>query len=89
MFLCFGLLPQKIDQTISVRGKLQPLKSVVNLDSPSSGVVQELFVSDGDIVDVGDPLLSVEVKGLTSKEECSNKVTRAYFFSVICTSINY
>lgn len=59
----------RIDQTISVRGRLQPLKSVTIVESPSSGVVQNLHVSDGDIVNLGDPLLTFEAKGLSSKKD--------------------
>ena len=59
----------RIDQTISVRGRLQPAGSVREIESPSSGVISKVFVSDGDIIDSGEPLLLVEAKGLTSRGE--------------------
>ena len=57
----------KIDQTISVRGKLQPSGSIKDIDSPSSGVVSNVFVKDGVFVSPGDQLLSIESEGLSSR----------------------
>lgn len=59
----------KVDQTISVRGRLQPTGSVQEVDSPSNGVVRKLFVKDGELVQAGQPLLDVEAKGLSSRRE--------------------
>ena len=57
----------KIDQTISVSGRLEPTGSVREVDSPSGGVIGDVFIEEGQLVKVGDPLFSVEAKGLTSK----------------------
>ena len=57
----------KIDQTVTVRGRLEPAGSVRSVDSPSSGVVSKVFVKDGDIVKQGEPLFDVEAKGLASR----------------------
>ena len=57
----------KIDQTISVNGRLEPTGSVREVDSPSGGVIGDVFVEESQLVKVGDPLFSVEAKGLTSK----------------------
>ena len=62
----------KIDQTISVRGELQPAASVNDVQSPSTGVVKEIFVSEGDRVAKGSPLLSVEASGLLSQAQSLN-----------------
>ena len=59
----------RIDQTISVRGELEPAGSVKSVDSPSAGVVSKLYVKDGDRVSVGQPLMDVEAKGLTSRRK--------------------
>ena len=59
----------RIDQTISVRGVLQPAKSVKDIQSPSNGVVLKVLVSDGDQVKAGDPLITVEAKGLASRRK--------------------
>ena len=57
----------KIDQTISVNGRLEPTGSVREVDSPSGGVIGDVFVEEGQSVSFGEPLFSVEAKGLTSK----------------------
>ncbi len=57
----------KLDQTITVRGRLQPSGSVREVESPSSGVVSKVFIKDGDVVSSGQPLFVVEAKGLASK----------------------
>ena len=57
----------KIDQTISVRGDLQPSASITDVQSPSTGVVSQIFVTDGQSVTKGTELLSVESTGLKSQ----------------------
>ena len=57
----------KLDQTITVRGRLEPSGSVRDVDSPSAGVVSKVHVGDGDVVKQGDPLFDVEAKGLASR----------------------
>ena len=59
----------KVDQTITVRGRLEPSGSVKDVDSPSAGVVRKVYVKDGQIVEAGQPLLDVEAKGLASRRQ--------------------
>ena len=59
----------KIDQTVTVRGRLEPSGSVREVDSPSAGVVSNVFVKDGDFVKKGDSLFDVEAKGLASRRQ--------------------
>ena len=59
----------KIDQTVTVRGRLEPSGSVREVDSPSAGVVSKVFVKEGDIVQQGQPLFDVEAKGLASRRK--------------------
>lgn len=59
----------RIDQTISVRGRLQPTGSVKRVESPSAGVISRVFVKDGQVVSAGDPLFDVEAKGLVSRRQ--------------------
>ena len=59
----------KIDQTISVRGRLEPSGSVREVESPSAGVVSKVFVKDGAEVEKGQPLFDVEAKGLASRRK--------------------
>ena len=59
----------KIDQTVSVRGRLEPSGSVRDVESPSAGVVSKVFVKDGEVVQIGQPLFDVEAKGLASRRQ--------------------
>ncbi len=64
----------KVDQTVSVRGRLQPTGSVQEVDSPSNGVVSKVFVNEGELVTAGQPLLDVEAKGLASRREAIEQI---------------
>jgi len=59
----------KVDQTISVRGKLEPSGSVREVDSPATGVVNQVLVKEGDTVKAGQPLIEVEAEGVRSRRE--------------------
>ena len=59
----------QIDQTVTVRGRLEPSGSVRDVESPSAGVVSKVFVKEGDQVKQGQPLFDVEAKGLASKRQ--------------------
>ena len=59
----------KIDQTVTVRGRLEPSGSVREVESPSGGVVSKVFMKEGDIVQQGEPLFDVEAKGLASRRK--------------------
>ena len=50
----------KVNDTIA---DIETAKSVVELPSPFAGVVRELLVNEGDTVDVGAPILTVEAEG--------------------------
>ena len=68
----------KIDQTVTVRGRLEPSGSVREVDSPSGGVVSKVFVKDGDIVKQGEPLFDVEAKGLASRRKALETTLSLY-----------
>lgn len=57
----------KIDQSVSVVGRLEPAGSVRDVESPSGGVIDQVFVKDGDFVTTGASLFTVEGKGLISR----------------------
>lgn len=59
----------RIDQSVAVRGRLQPSGSVREVDSPSGGVISQVFVKEGELVRAGQPLFTVEGKGLASKRQ--------------------
>ena len=50
----------QVDQTVTVRGRLEPSGSVRDVESPSAGVVSKVFVKEGDQVKQGQPLFDVE-----------------------------
>ncbi len=66
----------RLDQTISVRGRLEPSGSVQNIESPSNGVVLEVFVKEGQPIQAGSPLLTVEAKGLASRRQALEQSIR-------------
>jgi HlyD family secretion protein len=66
----------RLDQTISVRGRVEPSGSVQEIESPSNGVVRQVFVHDGQQVKVGTPLLTVEAKGLASRRQALEQTIR-------------
>lgn len=59
----------RLDQTVTVRGRLEPTGSVEDVESPSAGVVRRVFVREGQKVRRGTPLFDVEAKGLASRRE--------------------
>ena len=59
----------KLDQTVTAKGRLQPSGSVRDVESPSAGVVSKVLVRDGDVVKQGQPLFTVEAKGLNSRRQ--------------------
>ena len=59
----------KIDQSVTVSGRLEPSGSVRDVESPSGGVIDQVYVKDGDYVDAGTPLFTVEGKGLASRRK--------------------
>src|SRR5579863_5759453 len=48
--------------------EIETAKSLVELPSPFEGVVTELFVPEGQSVDVGTPIIAVDVSGDASAE---------------------
>ena len=77
----------KIDQTVTVRGRLEPSGSVRNVDSPSGGVVSKVFVKDGDDVKQGQPLFDVEAKGLASRRKALEVTLSIYELQAVPKSI--
>ena len=57
----------RIDQTITVNGRLQPSASVKDVESTTTGVVKAILVKEGQYVKAGDPLINVESDSLNSR----------------------
>ena len=58
----------QLDQTVTVQGRLVPSGRVREVESPSTGRISEVFVSEGQTVEVGQKLFTVESQGLSSRK---------------------
>jgi len=58
----------RLDEVITVQGRLQPQKGGVEVKSPVAGQLAELLVKSGDRVVQGQPLLRYDVKAARSEE---------------------
>jgi hemolysin D len=63
----------RVDQTVLASGTLQPVSGKITVSSPSGGIVRQLFVSDGDLVTQGEPLMVVESEGTKARLESTEK----------------
>lgn len=50
----------KIEEAVSAQGKLEPTGTVKSVQVPVTGVVKDIFVKDGDSVQSGDKLLTLD-----------------------------
>ena len=77
----------KVDQTISVRGVLNPLDSTRTIEAPSSGVVSKVYVKDGQYIKAGSPLLTFESDSITSRKNAIKDTLDLVNFEVKALSI--
>ena len=68
----------RVDQTVTAAGTLQPLGGKMIVSSPSGGIVRELFVTDGQIVEKGDLLMVVESEGTKARLQSTKKQLALY-----------
>ena len=59
----------KVDETGSAKGKLEPQGKVFTVDTPVAGTVDEVFVSEGELVERQQPLLSLESEPVENELE--------------------
>lgn len=59
----------KIEQVVPARGQLKPQGAVREIQAPVNGVVREVYVKDGDRVEVGDLLLVFDSSSSKSQLE--------------------
>jgi len=57
----------QLDQTVTVLGRLVPSGRVRDVESPSAGRISEVFVTEGQTVEPGQKLFTVESQGLSSR----------------------
>jgi len=63
----------RVDQTVLASGTLQPVSGKVTVNSPSGGIVRELFVQEGDLVSQGEKLMVVESEGTQAQLQATQK----------------
>jgi len=63
----------KVDQTVTATGSLVPIEGEMTIKSPSGGIVRQLWVKDGQLVQQGAPLLLVENDGLRAQLDTTQK----------------
>ena len=67
----------KIDQAIPAQGKLEPQGAVREIQVPVNGVVEKVFVKDGQRVKKNDVLLHLDHSGAEAELTSANKVRKA------------
>ena len=68
----------RVDQTVLASGTLQPVSGKVTVNSPSGGIVRQLFVKDGDLVSQGQSLMVVESEGTKARLQATQKQLALY-----------
>lgn len=58
-FLIIWITSAKTDEIITVKGKLEPIGEVKEINLPSGGVISQIFVKNGDSVKKGDVLIKL------------------------------
>ena len=57
----------RTDEIISVRGKLEPLGSVQEIQMPTGGIASKILVEDGDEVEAGEVLMRLDAETLEQR----------------------
>ncbi len=68
----------RVDQTVTASGTLQPVSGKMIVSSPTGGIVRDLFVSDGEMVEKGEALMVVESDGTKARLESTQKQLALY-----------
>ena len=67
----------KIELVVPTRGQLKPVGSVKEIQVPSNGVVKEVFVEDGDKVEEGQLLFTLDSAASKAELESSQEILRS------------
>ncbi len=60
---CFGIVWlgfAKTDEIVIAQGKLEPIKSVIDVQMPLEGIAKEILVKEGDLVSKGQTLIKLD-----------------------------
>ena len=68
----------RVDQTVIASGTLQPARGKIIVSSPAGGIVRELYVSDGEVVEKGEALMVVESEGTKARLQSTEKQLALY-----------
>lgn len=63
----------RVDQTVNANGTLQPVSGKMTVSSPAGGIVRQLFVRDGEMVEKGEVLMVVESEGTKARLQSTQK----------------
>ena len=77
MFTISWAALNKIDQAIPAQGKLEPQGAVREVQVPVNGLVEKVFIEDGQQVKKGDVLLHLDHAGAEAELASANTVRRA------------
>jgi hemolysin D len=88
----------RLDEAISVEGKLEPLNDAKKIQAPIGGVVKQVYVKNGDQVKAGDLLLKLEstvpesqltyLASTKASLEAENRFYRSQISSGLVTAFN-
>lgn len=67
----------KVEQAVQARGKLEPIGAVKEIQAPVGGVVDEVFVEDGESVAKGDVLVTFDPTASQAQLEALEEVRAA------------
>ena len=67
----------KIELVVPTRGQLKPLGKVKEVQVPTSGVVKEVFVEDGEKVEKGELLFSLDSTASKAELESTKEVLQS------------
>ena len=63
----------RVDQTVLANGTLQPVSGKMIVNSPAGGIVRQVFVSEGEMVEQGEALVVVESEGTKARLQATQK----------------
>ena len=68
-----------VDESVQALGKLEPMGSTLPVRAPIGGVVKKILVSEGDYVELGQPIIEMDTTAATARlyalREVRDKVT--------------
>lgn len=84
----------KVDETGTGTGKLEPKGDLVKLDSEVSGKVEKIYVSEGQFVKVGQPILTLDSQLIhtelqQAKEKLEGQINRLFQLNLLKNQLQF